>query len=129
MKYTFNNKVINIPDSELGALMTSLEISKVEAVEVWLSDHDLISNEEQTALNTKAEKVKISREASGDKKRKPRKPTTIKVSDEKKELFSLLKDVLTNYYGENVTILKENKLILVERGGKKLKLDLIEQRK
>ena len=61
----------------------------------------------------------------------PKKPHTVKVSDEKKELFSTILQNLTRAEGvepENITILTENKLIQVKIGIRTFKIDIIEQR-
>ena len=61
----------------------------------------------------------------------PKKPRTVKISDEKKELFTTILTNLNRAIGverENVTVLKENKLIEVKIGEKTFKIDLIECR-
>lgn len=129
MKYTLENgKVVNIPDSEIEKNMKLLEISKEEAVEMWLCDNDFEDNEELEELDTKAKKVKVAHGAGDNKRKKSEKPRTVKVSDEKKELFSAVFDNLQAVFGENVQILKENKLISVKINEKTFKLDIIEQR-
>ena len=65
---------------------------------------------------------------SVDDPNKPKKPRTVKISDEKVELFSEIRADLEDVYKENVTILKENKLIQVKIGEKIFKIDIIEQR-
>ena len=62
------------------------------------------------------------------KGKKEKKPKTVKVSDEKKELFDMIYGGLIDNYGGNVEILKENKLIQVKINEKIFKVDLIEQR-
>ena len=128
MVYNFNGKNLTIPDNELSALM-KLDLTKEEAIQTWLEDNEYLDNEEQIELDTKAKKVKIDHGASAIDKteKKPRTPRTVKVSDEKVALFEILVGNLMENY-ENVDILKENKLIKVEIGGKIFKIDLIEQR-
>ena len=58
---------------------------------------------------------------------KAKKPKTVKISEEKAELFNLLWEGLSNYY-ENSEILKPNKLISVNIGEKNFKIDIIETR-
>jgi predicted phosphodiesterase len=132
VKYTLENgKVVNIPDSEIEKNMKLLEISKEEAVEMWLCDNDFEDNEELEELDTKAKKVKVVHGAGDNKRKKSEKPRTVKVSDAKKELFSKLSYYLNEFCEENdanCTILKENKLFSVEFGGKTFKIDIIEQR-
>lgn len=60
--------------------------------------------------------------------KKERAPRTIKVSDEKIQLFDLLWEGLSNYYAENAQIVKNNKEIEVKIGGKSFKIDIIEHR-
>lgn len=130
MKYTLKNgKSVNIPDSEIEKNMQLLELTHEEAVQMWLEDNDYEVNEEQVALDEKAKKVKIQHGASAvDKQNKEKKERIVKVSDEKQLIFSQIHEVLTDFYGENVEIVKENKLLTVKVGTKTFKVDLIEQR-
>lgn len=130
MKYTLpNGKNVNIPDKEIEKNMKLLEISKEEAIEMWLEDEGYLDNEEQNELDEKAKKVKIDHGASAVDKteKKEKKPREIKVSDEKQALFSEIVEKLAEN-GRNYEILKENKLICVKIGEKTFKIDLIEQR-
>lgn len=130
MKYTLENgKTVNIPDTEIEKNMKLLEISKKDAIEMWLEDEGYLDNEEQNELDEKAKKVKINHGASAiDKTQKEKKPRQKVASDEKQALFTEILNTLTGVYGENVKIEKENKLILVKIGEKCFKVDLIEQR-
>ena len=133
MKYTLDNgKVVNIPDKELEKNMKLLDLTKEQAIEMWLVDNDFEEDEELEELDAKAKTVKIDHGASADTPRKKSdKPRTVKVSDAKKELFSKLSYYLNEFCEENdanCTILKENKLFSVEFGGKTFKIDLVEQR-
>lgn len=59
------------------------------------------------------------------------KKRTVKISDEKKELFESILENLTRCVPierENITVLKENKLISVKIGSKTFKIDVIEER-
>lgn len=130
MRYTLENgKSVNIPDAEIEKNMKLLEISKEDAIEMWLEDEGYLDNEEQNELDEKAKKVKINHGASAiDKTQKEKKPRQKVASDEKQALFTEILNTLTGIYGENVKIEKENKLILVKVGEKCFKVDLIEQR-
>lgn len=130
MKYTLENgKIVNIPDKEIENSMKSLELTKEEAIEMWLEDEGYLDNEEQNELDSKAKKVKIDHGASAIDKtqKKEKKPREIKVSDEKQTLFGEIVEKLAET-GRNYEILKENKLICVKIGEKTFKIDLIEQR-
>ena len=58
MKYNFNGKEINIPDAEIENNMKVLEISREEAIAMWLDDNDYTENEEVEELTAKAKSVK-----------------------------------------------------------------------
>lgn len=131
MRYTLpNGKNVNIPDEEIKKSMKALDLTKEDAIQMWLEDNDYEVNEEQAELDAKAKKVKIDHGASAmDKtKSKEKKPRPKVASDEKQTLFSQIFDNLNEFYGENAKIEKENKLILVKIGEKTFKIDLIEQR-
>lgn len=131
MKYTLKNgKVVNISDKEIEKSMKALELTKEEAIQMWLEDNDYEVNDEQVALDEKAKKVKINHQASAIDKteKKEKKPRVVKISDEKQALFSDIYQNLVDIYGESVEIVKENKLLTVKIGSKTFKIDLIEQR-
>jgi hypothetical protein len=131
LKYQLKNgKTVNIPDKELEKSMKALELTKEEAIQMWLEDNDYEVNEEQEELDNKAKKVKIQHGASAVDKSQPKekKERVVKVSDEKQALFGEIYQHLTEVYGENVEIVKENKLLVVKVAQKTFKIDLIEQR-
>ena len=82
---------------------------------------------EETAeeLDVKQKEIKVNVGARSEKKTE-RKPKTIKVSDEKTQIFNDLLRFLTENY--DFSVLKDNKLIEISYNGKKFKLDLIETR-
>lgn len=129
MKYTVNGKTVNIPNEELEKSMKALELTRDEAIQLWLEDNGFEENEEQNALDEKAKKVKVNHGAGDSGKGKNAKPRTVVVSDEKKTLFSQIFSELQYEYGENAKVEKENKLIIVNIGEKTFKIDIIEQRK
>lgn len=132
MLYTLDNgKVVTIPDDEIENSMIKLELSRNGAIHLWLEDNDYEENEEQALLDEKAKKVKIQHGAGAIDKEKVRKERTIKVSDEKKELFETILKNLDRTNGvcrEDITVLKENKLISCVINGKIFKIDIIETR-
>jgi hypothetical protein len=130
MQYNFNGKKINIPDEEIKKSMKILEISKEDAIQMWLEDEGYLDNEEQNSLEQKAKENKITatiHKAGNDKKRTST-PKVVKVSDEKVALFNEIRSNLEDVY-DFVEVLKENKLIQVKINEKIFKIDLIEQRK
>lgn len=70
-------------------------------------------------------------EQSEKPKKKEQKPRNIKISDEKKNLFDSILRNLDRCEGlerENITVLKENKLIECKIGDKTFKIDVIQMR-
>ena len=132
MIYKFNGKNIRIDDKQLDKLMKSFDLTKDEAIQMYLEDEGHLDNEEQLELDKKAKESGIMRtihEAKDVKKEKKKatKPKTVKVSDEKQGLFvDILENLQENY--EKIEVLKQNKLIQVQIGDKIFKIDLIEQR-
>lgn len=82
---------------------------------------------EETAeeLDAKQKEIKVNVGARSEKKTE-RKSKTIKVSDEKTQIFNDLLRFLTEKY--DFSVLKDNKLIEISYNDKKFKLDLIETR-
>ena len=131
MRYTLpNGKNVNIPDEEIKKSMKALDLSKEDAIQMWLEDNDYEINEEQEELDSKAKKVKIQHGASAIDKseQKEKKPRVVKISDEKQALFSEILSNLEDVYPNSVEIVKENKLLTVKVGTKTFKIDIIEQR-
>lgn len=129
MKYILDNgKSVNIPKSEIEKLMSSLELSEKDAIDLWLCDNNLEEDEEQIELDEKASKVRIDKDIIQKKPKKERKKPEKKVSDAKKELFSEILSDLEDVYKGNVEVLNENKLISVRIGEKLFKIDVIETR-
>lgn len=129
MRYTLDNgKSVNIPKSEIEKLMSSLELSEKDAIDLWLCDNNLEEDEEQIELDEKASKVRIDKDIIQKKPKKERKKPEKKVSDAKKELFSEILSDLEDVYKGNVEVLNENKLISIRIGEKLFKIDVIETR-
>jgi len=128
MKYEINGKTIVIADKEIEKSMKLLDLTKEQAIELYLEDNGYLENEEQTALDEKASKVKVSIGARSSAPTKEKRPRTTKVSEEKQTLFAEILSNLQYDYNENVTVLKENKLIEVKMGGKTFKIDIVESR-
>lgn len=126
MTYEKNSKTYSIPNEELEKLQAKLKISRTEACDLWLADNGYEENEEQELLNNKAKTA--PREKVSGEKGKPRKPRTVKISEEKQMLFKYILGGLVNDFA-NVEVLTENKLISVEIDGKKFKIDITECRK
>ena len=125
-----SGKSVKIDDKVLKNMMSVLGLTKNEAIQTYLEDEGYLENEEQNTLTKKVSTMTKVHDASR-KSPKTRKKPEIKVSDEKKFIFDLILTSLREndeILAENVTVLKENKLIQVQINDKIIKLDLIQQR-
>ena len=103
---------------------------------MYLEDEGFEDNEDVEEMTAKAKENKAvvhGESAEKDERKvankKQSKPKTAKVSDTKKELFSAISQFLSETFGENAEVLKENKLIQVKIGEDIFKIDIIQQRK
>lgn len=99
-----------------GTPVTREEAEEMAKMEIGAKDINLGARAEEPLKE--AEKGKKSR--------------TVKISDEKIALFQSILTNLTrceDVERENITVLKENKLIEVEINGKFFKIDIIQERK
>ena len=127
MNYNFNGKTIRIPDDELAKNMKVLNLSKEEAIEMYLEDEGYLENEEVEALTKKAKDNKaVVHDAKADKPRKQvrreRKP-----DEEKENLIEILANCLKNA-GFEAEITNKSKIIEFSVGENHYKLDLIKKR-
>lgn len=126
MIYNFNGKNIRIPDAEIEKNMKLLQLTKEEAIELWLDDNDYTENAEAEELTAKAKENKINHEAKSDKKRKTAKRER-KPDEEKENLIKILENALKNA-GISAEITNKSKIIEFSVGNNTYKLDLIKKR-
>lgn len=126
MRYDFNGKIINIPDAEIEKSMKLLDLSKEEAIQMYLEDEGYMENEEVEALTAKAKANKVNHEAKSDKPRKSvkreRKPDV-----EKEKIIEILTNCLKNE-GFDAEITNKSKIIEFSVGENHYKLDLVKKR-
>ena len=89
MTIEVNGKSVHIPDAEIANSMTKLNLSKDEAIQMWLEDNDYCENEEVEILTQKAKENKVSRGAKSEKAlaKTDRKPRERKPDLEKEEII------------------------------------------
>ncbi len=126
MNYNLNGKNIRIPDAEINKSMKLLELSKEEAIQMWLEDEGYLENEVVEELTAKAKVNKVSHEAKTEKPRKTVKRER-KPDEEKENLIKILADCLENA-GFTAEITNKSKIIEFNVGENHYKLDLIKQR-
>ena len=124
-----DGRVVNVPNAEVAKLQAQLKLSRSEAVELWLFDHDYIENAEEQELTAKAKENKVQHKAkSTEPKQKTQRERVVKEDKVKEAIIQAVADMLPNLDAENVVIEKKGKLITFEVGADKFKLDLIRQR-
>ena len=105
MKYTFNDKTINIPDKDIERLMNTLNISQEDAIETWLSDEGYLEDETVLELSDKAKKNRITatihQAKATDLNKKERKPRERKKNPLKQSIIRTIFYALQNEYNEN----------------------------
>ena len=108
MKYTLENgKVVNIPDKDIENFQKTLDISKEEAIEMWLDDNDYTVNKTVEELTEKAKKNRISatiHQAKAENSKKERKPREKKENPLKKQIIDAIYAGLCENLEENAII-------------------------
>jgi len=139
MKYTYENKVYNVPDEEIDRHVEQLGISISEACELYLTDHDLITNEVVEELEAKGRKNRITatiHQAKGEKK--PRKAREKKVNPLKKEIINAIFEALDKnfikgyevlYEDRKLSVTNDEKYIDFTMDGREFTINLVEHRK
>lgn len=130
MTYELNGKRIRIPDADIENNMKALELSREEAIQMWLEDEGYLENEEQEALEKKAKESRITatiHQAKEVKKKIPKE--RVQKEDLTKEMvIAEIADFLPKF-AENVQILNKNKLISFKIGEDLFEIDLKRKRK
>lgn len=128
MKYNLNGKVLTIPDAELEKNVRLLNITKDEAIKLWLEDNDYYENEEVEILTQKAKENKaVQHGAVNTNKTRAVTKRERKPDLEKEEIIHKLAEFLKTT-AESVEITNKSKLIEFNIGENHYKLDLIKQR-
>lgn len=130
MTIEVNGKSVHIPDAEIANSMAKLDLSKDEAIQMWLEDNDYCENEEVEILTQKAKENKVSRGAKSEKAlaKTDRKPRERKPDVEKETLISEISTFLQMYGANSVEITNKSKIVEFNIGENHYKLDLIRQR-
>ena len=133
MTYNLNGRAIRIPDTDIERSMKSLELTKEEAIQMWLEDEGSLENEEQEALEKKAKENRITatiHQASATNKvaKKAQKERCRKENPTKEMVIREIAAILPNF-AENVEVLNVGKLISFNIGEEKYEIDLKQKRK
>lgn len=133
MTYNLNGKNIRIPDADIERSMKSLELTKEEAIQMWLEDEGYLENEEQEVLEKKAKENRITatiHQASATNKveKKTQKERCRKENPTKEMVIREIAALLPKF-AENVEVLNVGKLISFSIGDEKYEIDLKQKRK
>lgn len=132
MKYNFNGKNINIPDADIERSMKSLELTKEEAIQMWLEDEGYLENEEQEELERKAKENRITatiHQASAKDLHKKTQKERVRKENPTKEMVIREIAALLPKFAEDIEILNVGKLISFRIGEEKYEIDLKQKRK
>lgn len=129
MQYELNGKKIRIPDTEISHYMTSMQLTKEEALQVWLEDEGYLDNEEQNALDKKAKENRITATIHQAKAQttKTQRERVRKADPTKTEIITATAEMLKSL-AEDVTIVNDTKVITFRIGADTYKFDLIRNR-
>ena len=132
MKYNLNGKNINIPDADIERSMKSLELTKEEAIQMWLEDEGYLENEEQEELERKAKENRITatihQASTKDPHKKTQKERGRKENPTKEMVIREIAALLPKF-AEDIEILNVGKLISFRIGEEKYEIDLKQKRK
>lgn len=132
MKYNLNGKNINIPDADIERSMKSLELTKEEAIQMWLEDEGYLENEEQEELERKAKENRITvtiHQASAKDPHKKTQKERVRKENPTKEMVIREIAALLPKFAEDIEILNVGKLISFRIGEEKYEIDLKQKRK
>lgn len=122
-------KIYNIPDDTIEHYMKSLDITKGEAINMWLCDRDIITNDEVEELTAKAKAngtSKVVVQSSVEKKKTERKP---KENPLKETIISQIYRFLSEYHTISaLKITNKTKTIDFMVDNKEFSLNLVEHR-
>lgn len=130
MNYNFKGKNIRIPDTEIENNMKLLDLTKEEAIEMWLEDEGYLENEEQEELCKKAKENRITAtiHEAKDTKKKTQRERVRKENPTKEMVIAEIAKLLPNF-AENVQVLNIGKLISFTIGENTYEIDLKQKRK
>lgn len=128
MQYNFHGKNLSIPDEEIEKSVKVLQISKDEAIQLWLEDNNFCENEEVEQLTKKAKENKaVQHGAVNASKKRVSAKRERKPDIEKEEIIEKLTNFLMSI-GIDANIINKSKIIQFNIGTNHYKLDLIKQR-
>lgn len=121
-------KNVKIPKEQIDISMQNLNLTEDEAIQMYLEDEGIETNEEQERLEKLGKENRVTASLGAKAmQQKPRKPREKKRDFEKEDIISFLEKYLSEKY-DNVKIINNSKLIEFDYCGNHYRLDLIKQR-
>lgn len=133
MRYEINGIKKNIPDIDIQKIMKGLEVSKEEAIQIWLEDEGVLHNEEQEQLEIKAQQSDVLRtihdaesakvtakKMAGTTSRK----RTVKEQPDKETIISKIAEMLTANGATDICIENKTKIVTFYYNGAPYKINL-----
>ena len=137
MRIEYGNIRKNVPDEVINRIVSGLQVSKDEAIKIYLEDEKVIINEEQEQLNKKAEQSGVMRTIHGAISEKvvqkrmagtTEKKRTVKPQPDKEAIIGYIRVLFEGFElrgdMENVTVENPTKTITFNYHGAPYKLDL-----
>ena len=133
MKYQFGNRKISIPDDEIEKYQKKYDLSQQEAINLWLEDKELETNDEIEELTEKSKNmtrtIHDARTVSRDKGNNQKKPREKKRDATKEEIIKKLSESLEVLGCNNIIIENPSKIIRFTIREDEYKLDLTRKNK
>jgi hypothetical protein len=133
MRYTITEgpntgKRINISDQYIDTNMRNLDITRQEAVDMYLSDEGLLVNPIVEELTEKAKAAHVGAKATGEKTK--RKAPERKPDEVKRAVIAALSEFIGSQEGvSNTTVTNIERMIAFELGGDNYEITLTKKRK
>lgn len=128
MLYKIKGKNIKIPDHEVENLMKNYELTKDNAIKMWLEDEGLIENEEIEKITKQAKMNKAVKHGAYSDKQQQKRNRPKKEDPEKENVILMLSEFLIDHGFQNVIIENKSKIITFIGTEGKYKLDLSRKR-
>lgn len=127
MRTTVNGKTYDIPDEAIDSYVDRLECSIAEAIDLWLTDNDIVVNDAQQRLNDAAKQVRIN-VGAGQGKPKTQKERVKKENPVKKDVISAVFERISAKT-DAIVVRNDEKYIDFEIDGRSFTINLVEHRK
>lgn len=126
-----NGTNVSVPNTTIDNYVNKYNLTKEEAVTLWLEDNEYISNPVVEELEKKAKKNKISRDARKISTKTEKRTREKKENPVKKEIIGQIYNLFKVEYGDIMTISLRNdeKYIDLTIEDRNFTINLVEHRK